>query len=142
MKKTHSVGTILINQEGKIAVVNNRGKSWSLPKGHVEPDETETQALSREVWEETGIKDFKSIKELGTYERHRIGLNTPEDESELKVITIYLCTTKEKTLQPQDPDNPEAKWVSPSEVEDLLTHKKDKEFYSSVKLEVESLALS
>jgi hypothetical protein len=36
-------------------------------------------------------------------------------------------------LSPEDPENPEAKWVDPQEVSALLTHPKDKEFYENIK---------
>ena len=32
-------------------------KRWDLPKGHVDPGETETECALRELWEETGIKE-------------------------------------------------------------------------------------
>ncbi|GAC1503173.1 MAG: hypothetical protein NVS1B10_08180 [Candidatus Saccharimonadales bacterium] len=140
MKKTHSVGAILLNPKGKIAIVNNRGSSWTFPKGHMEANETPLETLRREVFEETGVDKFISIKDLGTYERPRIGLNSPEDFSEIKAITLYLCLTDTETLQPLDPDNPEARWVDPEDIESILTHKKDIEFYNSVKSEVVGIA--
>jgi hypothetical protein len=55
-----------------------------------------------------------------------------DDRSELKVITMFLFRTSEKSLRPVDPDNPEARWVERSKVAPLLTHEKDKEFFQRV----------
>jgi len=132
MKKTHSAGGVVTNSEGKVLVVCQRGTSWSLPKGHIGPAENALVAAKREIYEESGIRDLELIRELGTYERHKIGVDGGDDRSELKVITMFLFRTSEKSLKPVDPDNPEAKWVEKSKVALLLTHQKDKEFFRRV----------
>ena len=123
----------MINKEGKVLVVSQRGTSWSLPKGHIDPGENALAAARREIYEESGIRDLELVRELGSYERHKIGVNGGDDRSELKVITMFLFRTGEKSLKPVDPDNPEARWVDKSEVRQLLTHEKDKEFFDGVK---------
>jgi len=45
---------------------------------------------------------------------------------------MFLFETIEEKLKPIDPTNPEARWVEKDKVADLLTHKKDKEFFLSV----------
>jgi len=120
------------NDEGKVLVVSQRGTSWSLPKGHIDPGEEALGAARREIYEESGIRDLELIRELGTYERHKIGVNGGDDRSELKEITMFLFRTKEKSLRPVDPDNPEARWVEKGRVALLLTHEKDKEFFRRV----------
>jgi hypothetical protein len=89
-------------------------------------------AARREIYEESGIRDLEFVRELGTYERHKIGVNGGEDRSELKEITMFLFRTGEKSLKPVDPDNPEARWVEKGKVAQLLTHEKDKEFFRGV----------
>ena len=132
MRKTHSAGGVVTNDEGKVLVVSQHGTSWSLPKGHIDPGENALEAARREIYEESGVRDLELIRELGTYERHKIGVNGGEDCSELKAITMFLFRTKEKSLRPVDPDNPEAKWVERAKVAPLLTHEKDKEFVQRV----------
>ena len=122
----------MTNDEGKVLVVSQRGTSWSLPKGHIDPGEKALDAARREIYEESGIRDLELIRELGTYERHKIGVNGGDDRSELKEITMFLFRTKEKSLRPVDPDNPEARWVEKGRVALLLTHEKDKEFFRRV----------
>jgi 8-oxo-dGTP pyrophosphatase MutT (NUDIX family) len=132
MKKTRSAGGVVTNEEGKVLVVSQRGTSWSLPKGHIDPGENALAAARREIYEESGIRDLELVRELGSYERHKIGVNGGDDRSELKVITMFLFRTRETSLTPVDPDNPEARWVEKSHVGELLTHEKDKEFFRRV----------
>lgn len=131
MIKTESAGGIVLNN-GFVLVISQHGNSWSLPKGHIEKGEDKLQAAKREILEESGIKNLKLIKELGSYQRHRIGKDGGEDKSELKTIYIFLFKTNQEALKPLDSENPEARWVEKDKVADLLTHPKDKEFYLSV----------
>ena len=132
MKKTHSAGGVVTNSGGEVLVVSQHGTSWSLPKGHIDPGEGALVAAKREIYEESGIRDLEFIRELGSYERYRIWVDGGDDPSELKVITMFLFRTGEKSLNPIDRDNPEARWVEKSKVALLLTHEKDKEFFRRV----------
>ncbi len=129
MNYTITGGGVVISPHNKVLVVSQHGNSWSLPKGHVEKGENIKEAAQREITEETGITDLEFKKVLGTYRRHRIGLHGGEDTSELKTITIFLYTTSQTMLKPQDPDNPEARWIDIESVIPLLTHSKDKAFF-------------
>ena len=132
MRKTHSAGGVVTNSEGRVLVVSQRGTSWSLPKGHIDPGEEALGAAKREIYEESGISDLELVRELGSYQRHKIGVDGGDDRSELKVITMFLFRTRETSLRPIDSDNPEARWVERSQVPLLLTHEKDKEFFRGV----------
>jgi ADP-ribose pyrophosphatase YjhB (NUDIX family) len=132
MRKTRSAGGVVINDDGDVLVVSQRGTSWSLPKGHIDDGESAVVAARREIYEETGIRDLELIRELGTYERYKIGVDGGDDRSEMKEITMFLFRTSEKSLRPVDPDNPEAKWVERSKVAPLLTHERDKQFFRGV----------
>ena len=132
MKKTRSAGGVVLNKKGLVLVVSQHGSSWSLPKGHIDPGEDALAAAQREITEESGIRQLKFIKTLGSYERHRIGLNGGEDTSELKTIEMFLFHTDEEKLKPLDPDNPEARWVPAPAVSKLLTHPKDQAFFLKI----------
>lgn len=129
MKETKSAGGVVINNDGKILVVSQRGTSWSLPKGHIDEGEDARAAAEREVYEESGIRTLNLVKELRSYQRHKIGKNGGDDTSELKTIVMFLFRTNERLLEPLDPENPEAQWVEKTEVATLLTHQKDKKFF-------------
>ena len=131
-KTAECAGGIVLNKNREILVVNQNHDSWSLPKGHIDPGESSLDAAKREIYEESGIKKLKYIRDLGSYERFKIGLDGNDDKTELKKIHLYLFTTEEMKLQPIDPMNPEARWGSLSEVCSLLTHKADREYLLSV----------
>ena len=132
MKQTQCAGGVVLNSRGLVLAVNSRRKSWSLPKGHIDPGEDPLTAAKREIYEESGVKQLKLIKELGHYQRHRIALDGGDDPSEFKTIHMYLFTTEQEKLNPLDPHNPEARWVEKEKVAELLTHYKDKEFFSKI----------
>ena len=131
-KITKSAGGVVLNINKKILIVNQNYDSWSLPKGHIDPGENAFEAAKREIHEESGIKELKYIKDLGSFKRCKIGLDGNDDQSELKQIHLFLFTTKQMKLDPIDPMNPEARWGSISEVYDLLTHQTDKEYFLSI----------
>ena len=136
-KTTHVIcaGGIVINNKNEVAIVNQNHDSYSLPKGHVDNNESYLDAAKREIYEETGIKDLEYIKELGSYSRYKIGLDGKDDLSELKTIHIYLFKSNQIKLTPKDPHNPFAIWVEPNKVDKYLTHQADCNFFNdSIKL--------
>lgn len=135
-RETKSAGGVVVGGIGKILVVSQHGTSWSLPKGHIDPGEDAITAAKREIYEEAGIKDLELVKELGSYQRYKIGKDGGEDKSELKTITMFLFRTAENNLKPVDLENPEARWVEKEKVAELLTHPKDGEFFLRIKEEI------
>jgi 8-oxo-dGTP pyrophosphatase MutT (NUDIX family) len=134
MKITESAGGVVLNAAGQVLVVNQHGNSWSFPKGHLEPGEDALAAAIREIREESGVTELTLLKPLGFYERHRIGAGgVGEDENEMKRIHMFLFLSSQEKLHPEDPDHPEARWVTFEAAEHLLTHPKDRAFFASLK---------
>ncbi len=50
--------------DGFVLVVNRCGIFWSLPKGRIEKGEEPLEAAKREIFEESGIKDLRFVKDL------------------------------------------------------------------------------
>jgi len=134
MARTHSAGGIVLNSRGEIALVQNGTESewWGFPKGHIDEGERALAAARREIAEETGLTELALVKELPVYERFRGGPDGKDDESELKVIHMYVFTTTQNELRPVDPQNPEARWVRKDDIEKMLAHPKDKAFFSAI----------
>ena len=131
MIHTESAGGVVLNGAGQVLVVNQKGTSWSLPKGHIEEGEDALAAALREIQEETGVTQLEYLGDFGSYTRHKLSADGGEDESELKTIRMFLFRTKQAVLFPTDGDNPEARWVEREEVASFLTHPKDREFFHS-----------
>lgn len=51
MIKTESAGGIIVNDWGKIVVVQQQKNTWSLPKGHVDVGEDLVSTAQREIYE-------------------------------------------------------------------------------------------
>lgn len=131
--KHHSAGGVVINGRGQVVLVSQFGKSWSLPKGHVEEGEEVLETAKREIYEETGLTQLDFVEELGSYVRPiMIGPNKVNPNI-LKKLTFFLFKTSQEKLLPVDPHNPQAVWVEAEKALDLLHHQKDKEFLESVK---------
>ena len=132
MIHTESAGGVVLDGEGRVLVVSQRGTSWSLPKGHVEEGEDNLTAARREIQEESGVSELELIRGLGSYSRHRLGRDGREETSELKTIHMFLFKTRETELKPLDPHNPVALWVEKGRVASLLTHPKDAAFFEGI----------
>ncbi len=130
-----------MNKNGEVLIVSQRGRSWSLPKGHIDEGEEAIDAAKREIYEESGIKDLTFIKNLGSYERFKIGLDPDKDDtSELKKIFMFLFKTNEEKLAPIDTHNPEAHWLKVGQVSSKLSHRKDREFFNKITYNLKDLA--
>lgn len=129
----HVAGGVIYNPNKGIVLVEQFQSSWSLPKGHVEHNESPRDTAIREIWEETGLSEeqLTCIAPLGFYERMKIK-EKESDPDELRTITMYLFTTKETTLTPHDIDISEAIWLPVHEVAKKLTHEKDREYFTRI----------
>jgi len=84
---------------------------WRLLKGGVQDGETETEALQREVFEETGLKNISILSKVHSYEfvfkdvRHVVSsyLVRASSKEPIKLqkteVADCLWTTKENALQ-------------------------------------------
>lgn len=132
VKKINVSGGIVINLNlKKLLVVNQAGTSWSLAKGHVDKDETLEEAAIREIYEESGITKLSLHEKLGEYQRYALDIYGNEDQSEFKTIHIYLFSTRQNEISPEDSLNPSAKWITLEQLENILTHKSDRYFIQS-----------
>ena len=64
------VGIVLLNHEGKVFVGKRNDMdtaAWQLPQGGIDEGENPNEAVLRELFEETGIKDAEIVAETGDW---------------------------------------------------------------------------
>jgi 8-oxo-dGTP pyrophosphatase MutT (NUDIX family) len=135
--KSIRAGGIVINEENKIALANER--IWGFPRGGVEEGESFITAAKREVLEEVGLKDFLSIEELGVYERYPGGIT--EDTPGAYPMEIHMFVFRVKglpKLKPTDSKVKETGWFTYEKALERISHEKDILFLESVWKQIEA----
>jgi 8-oxo-dGTP diphosphatase len=103
------VGGLLYDEEGRILLVRRRNDPgsglWSVPGGRVEPGETDTQAVIREMAEETGLAVEPGAL-VGRVQRGPYA------------IADYRCAVVGGSLHAGD-DATDARWCDAAALEDL-----------------------
>jgi 8-oxo-dGTP diphosphatase len=108
------VGAVVTDGRGRLLMIK-RGHEpgaglWSIPGGRIEPGETDTEALVREMFEETGL-----VVEVGRL----IGrVQRPGPNGTVIDIRDYAATVTGGTLRPGD-DAADARWVEAADLASL-----------------------
>ena len=108
------VGAVVTDGEGRLLMIK-RGHEpgaglWSIPGGRIEPGETDTEALVREMLEETGLT-VQVGPLIGSVQR-------PGLDGAVIDIRDYAATVTGGTLRPGD-DAADARWVDMAEMGSL-----------------------
>jgi 8-oxo-dGTP diphosphatase len=115
----------LILRGSKILICQRRhddthGLQWEFPGGKVEPGETPSEALTRELREELGIEAVIGKEIFRTRHRYR------EHESELELVFFQAAVDPAATLQNRVFERFE--WADPSALPSYDFLEADKEF--------------
>jgi ADP-ribose pyrophosphatase YjhB (NUDIX family) len=106
-----------------IARRDRRGRLvWSLPKGHVEPGETQEEAAVREIEEETGIRG-RVLAPLGTIDFWFVA----EDRRVHKTVHHFLLERDGGELSDADLEVVEVAWVRLSDAPERLAYADERE---------------
>jgi 8-oxo-dGTP diphosphatase len=94
----HAVGGVVYRFSGaepEFLLIKKRGGYWTLPKGHVEGDETDEQAVAREIEEETGIEGpvGAAVRQV-SYTVYKHG------KPRCKIVTYYLIRAERGAVRP------------------------------------------
>jgi ADP-ribose pyrophosphatase YjhB (NUDIX family) len=131
-----SAGGLVVDRRGAeargalIGRLDRRGRLlWSLPKGHVEKGETETEAAVREVREETGIQG-EVIGELGTIDFWFVA----DGRRVHKTVHHYLllATDPAQELSDADAEVSEVAWVPLQEIGARLAYADERRLVEKV----------
>lgn len=115
-KFVKAAGGLVENERGEVLMIYCY-RHWDLPKGHIDPDESEEACAIREVAEETGVSGAKIVRFLCNT-MHAYGVY---GVWELKQTAWYhLSATNCPTKPQKEEDIAIAKWCSAEEVEENL----------------------
>ena len=133
----NGVGAIVINRNNKVFVgkrIDNPGKFWQMPQGGVDEGEQYFDAMKRELFEETGIKNFEVIKEidgmteyeLPDYLLGKIWKGKYRGQKQKWYVIRFLGDDKEINLKTGKPEFLEWKWINLDELPDVIVDFKKK----------------
>jgi 8-oxo-dGTP pyrophosphatase MutT (NUDIX family) len=130
MKSEESVGCVMVyenhieEQAGKqnrkkalfLLMQSHRG-DWNFVKGHRESGESDEETLRREIYEETGITDFKLV---GFVDKIKYRFLGKAGQSIRKEVWFYLALSD--TMQVRlSPEHINFRWAEHEEATGLLT---------------------
>jgi len=127
-----AAGGTVINEDNELLVIKRRGM-WDLPKGKIDPGESEKDAAVREVSEECGLTDI----ELGKL--RCISYHTYKHKKQMVLKPTYwfnMKASQNQELIPQaEEDIEEVRWIKKEDIPKLYENT-----YLSIKEVLQTLA--
>ena len=131
-----TAGGIVVNARGEFLVlvrdVVREGKivhEVRLPKGHIDPGETDEVAAKREVLEESGYGATEIVADLGTA-RSFFHFRDEDHVRDERYFLMRLTEDVREAPQPTHPDEAlfEPQWLSPTDAVAALTYDSEQDF--------------
>ncbi len=133
----NGVGVIVLNNENKVFVgkrKDNPVDRWQMPQGGVDIGESYLSAMKRELYEETGIKNIKILKEINGFFEYELPKNLVgiiwkgkfRGQKQKWFITRFIGNENEINLQTKNPEFIEWKWIIPDELPKTIVDFKKK----------------
>ena len=104
-KKERSCGCIIESRGEVLLVCGKKSGAWAMPKGHVEPGESDEETALREVREEVGLEAeiIPGASYTLSYEL-RSGAE--------KTVRLFPARVSSRDFTPQEKEIREARWCS------------------------------
>ena len=127
------VGVVVLNHENRVFVgkrKDNPVDKWQMPQGGVDQGESFLNAMKRELFEETNIKNIKVIKEIEGFFEYEL----PEEligiiwkgkfrgQKQKWFIVKFIGDEKEINLKTKNPEFIEWKWIFPEDLPDVIVN--------------------
>ena len=131
------VGIIVLNNDNEVFVGKRKDNpidKWQMPQGGVDEGESFINAMKRELFEETSIKNIKILKEIDrTYEYelpdNLVGIiwkGKFRGQKQKWFITKFLGKDSEINLNTKNPEFIDWRWIDPKKLPEVIVNfKKD-----------------
>lgn len=132
--KVQKAGAIILsNDDSRNVALLYRGKhgDWTFPKGHVDGGENATEAMVREIKEETGLT-IKIIKDL-------VDMEYENDTEGLVSVKMFLVESLDDTELKLEFETDDIQWIPYYEVGGRLSYDNLKEYFKHVLPEVKKI---
>ncbi len=121
-----SAGGVVVDTPGPDALVvmlHRTNGEWTLPKGHLEDEETSKEAAIREIAEETGLDRLEILFDLDTVRYVFQQPDGPKPHHKEVVFYLVLSSGGQLPLSPEaGPKFDDARWLTFPEAEDACTY--------------------
>lgn len=114
-----AVTAVLFDEEGQVLLMRRRDNGlWGLPTGHVEPGESVTDAIRREVLEETGL-EIEVTRLIGVYSDPNTQImNYPDGRIVHFVTSCFECKQVGGALADETAESLEVRFFKPDQLPD------------------------
>ncbi|WHP66383.1 NUDIX domain-containing protein [Vibrio harveyi] len=112
------VAAVILNESNQLLLQKKSDGSWSLPAGMIEPGESPSQAVIREVREETGLA-VEVERVLGVFGGEGFGFAYPNGDQVEYTVIMFKCQQTGQFAEDLDEETIELAWFSRSDMPTL-----------------------
>jgi putative (di)nucleoside polyphosphate hydrolase len=127
------VGVVVLNNNNKVFVgkrKDNPGDKWQMPQGGVDKDESYINAMKRELFEETSIKNIKILKEVDRIYEYELPDNLVgiiwkgkfRGQKQKWFITKFIGKDSEINVNTKHPEFIDWKWIEPKLLPEVIVN--------------------
>ncbi|GLR06580.1 NUDIX domain-containing protein [Vibrio hyugaensis] len=109
------VAAVILNQSKQLLLQKKSDGSWSLPAGMIEPAESPSQAVIREVREETGLA-VEVERVLGVFGGEGFGFTYRNGDQVEYTVIMFKCKQTGLASEEIDDETIELAWFSKSDM--------------------------
>ena len=131
------VGAIVLNKKNQVFVGKRRDNpinKWQMPQGGVNEGENLIEAMKRELYEETGIKNIKILKEIDNWFEYelpnyllgKIWKGKYRGQKQKWFIVKFLGSDQEINLEIDKPEFIEWQWLDIENLPNVIVDFKKK----------------